>query len=122
MLNAALNNIHKEYYENVNKLNITYSQSQEGGEVWGNWGADEFKIAHVTSSGSSIEIRTVNSFREVLSFADLELEYNGGVENDEQTLPYGIVPLSERLSHLLDAVILDLPTICWSCSLLNNER
>ncbi|KRY42295.1 hypothetical protein T01_8566 [Trichinella spiralis] len=72
-----------------------YSQSQEGVGVWVNWGADEFRIAHVTSSGSLIEF-----------FADLELEYNGGVENDEQTLPYGIAPLSERLFHLLNAVIL----------------
>ncbi|XP_003381874.1 conserved hypothetical protein [Trichinella spiralis] len=55
---------------------------------------------------SSIISKTVNGFREVLSFADLELEYNGGVENDEQTLPYGIAPLSERLFHLLNAVIL----------------
>ncbi|KRZ86933.1 hypothetical protein T08_10074 [Trichinella sp. T8] len=42
-----------------------------------------------------------NGFREVLSFADLEVEYNGNVDNNDQTLPHGVVVLVERLTHCL---------------------
>ncbi|KRY07563.1 hypothetical protein T12_2683 [Trichinella patagoniensis] len=50
---------------------------------------------------SSIISERENGFREVLSFADLEVEYNGNIENNDQTLPHGVVVLAERLAHCL---------------------
>ncbi|KRZ45502.1 hypothetical protein T02_5142, partial [Trichinella nativa] len=40
---------------------------------------------------SSLISKRENGFREVLSFADLEVEYNGNVENNDHTLPHGVV-------------------------------
>ncbi|XP_003366031.1 protein YIP5 [Trichinella spiralis] len=45
--------------------------------------------------------KRVNGFREVLSFVDLEVEYNGNVENNGQTLLHGVVVIAEPLAHCL---------------------
>ncbi|KRZ65993.1 hypothetical protein T10_1588 [Trichinella papuae] len=81
-------------------------------------------VIHGLQNGGSLLLPEVE-YGVILSFANFELEYNGSVENGGQTLPYGVVPLADRFAYCCIPscdICLRLPTICCSCSLLNNER
>ncbi|KRZ11241.1 hypothetical protein T11_7813 [Trichinella zimbabwensis] len=55
----------------------------------------------VLQNGGTLLHPEVENRKMNMDFADLELEYNKNVENGEQTLPYGVVPLAEHLAYCL---------------------